>query len=372
MAMIFKESQYLSLTPIPLPIGTTMKSFYFWTAFIIALTVVSVTGCSNSSTPSGPTQGVYAEFGDLTQYSSAIALLKQTNMQLLLAVYPTDTGSSQLLDLLKTASSNGVQVRLWPMLAQNDGVWPDEDNVDLFSQEVDSLLSWLNANKVKTGWLIFDMEPPYALTMSMTTAAQQGGISSVLTLLMSSISPSTFSYAAQRFSDIIQTVHLQGWKVECVTYPLVLDDLVTGKQNIQMLFHIPVVGLPWDQVSFMVYESSFESLLGKDYGPSIIASYSNDAYRFYGNNAIVALGTIGKDPISGAQGYTGTTSLFNDISAARGEGIRHIEIYSLGEILAQSDPQAWLETSGIKPSVTAISQDVQTVRNLIQILDKGY
>ena len=349
-----------------------MKHFCFWTAFMAVLSFVLVTGCSSSSTQSGPTQGVYAEFGDLTQFSSAIPLLKQNNTQLLLAVYPTDTGSSQLLDLISSASSDGVQVRLWPMLTQENGLWPNEDNVDLFSQEVDGLLTWLDANKIRPGWLIFDMEPPYALTMSMTSAAQQGGVSSVLTLLMSSISPSTFSYAFQRFSDVIQAVHQKGWKVECVTYPLVLDDLVTGKQNIQMLFHIPVVGLPWDQVSFMVYESSFESLLGKYYGPSIIASYSKDAYKYYRDKAIVALGTIGIDPISGAQGYTDTASLFNDISAALGEGVRHIEIYSLGEILAQPDPQAWLATSGVKPSVTTISPDVLTVRNLIQSLDKGF
>ncbi len=349
-----------------------MKHFYFRIASLVAFSSLFMVGCTGGGTASGWTQGAYAEFGDLGSFSSAIPLLQQTGTRLLLAAYPTDTGSAQFLDLINKTASSGVSVRLWPMLAQADGVWPNEDNVDLFSQEVDGLLSWLGANHIRPGWLIFDMEPPYALTMSMTTAAQQGGISSVLSLLIASMSPSTYSYALQRFSDVIQAVHQKGWKVECVTYPLVLDDLAVGKQNIQMMFHIPVVGLPWDEVSFMVYQSSFKSLLGKDYGPSIIASYSEDAYKFYGNNAIVALGTIGKDPISGAQGYTDTASLFDDIAAALGEGVRHIEIYSLGEILSQPDPKAWLETSGIKPSVTAISSDVQSTRNLIQSLDKGF
>ncbi len=350
---------------------TVMRYLYLLAIPVFLLTGLFSAGCSNSSSMSGRTQGVYAEFGNFNDFSSAIPLLKQTGTQLLLAVYPSDIGSSQLLSILNEASANGVQVRLWPMLDQSNGVWPDEDNVDLFSQEINSLVSWLGDNRVTPGWLIFDMEPPYALTMSMTTAAQSGGVSSVISLLLSYISPSAYSYAFQHFSDVVQSAHQKGWKVECVTYPLVLDDLAAGKQNIQMLFHIPVTGLPWDQVSFMVYQSSFKALLGKYYGPAIVASYSKDAYKFYENNAVVALGVIGTDPISGAQGYTDTTGLFNDIAAALGKGIVHVEIYSLGEILAQPSPRTWLETSGIKPSEPALSSDVQSIRTLIQNLDRG-
>jgi len=348
-----------------------VRYFYLLSVLIFVFLWTPISGCSKSGSQSGWTQGTYAEFDNLSVFSSAIPLLKQTNTQLLLAVYPSDIGSSQFLNLLNKAFSNGVEVRLWPMLTQSEGLWPNEDNVDLFSQEVNNLISWLSSNNIKQGWLIFDMESPYALTMSMTTSAQTGGVTSVINLLTAYVDPSTYSYAFQRFSDVIQSLHQKGWKVECVTYPLVLDDLVVGKQNIQMLFHIPVTGLPWDQISFMVYQSSFRSLLGKYYGSSIIASYSKDAYRFYGNNAVVALGVIGNDPLSGEQGYTDTTELFDDISAALGEGIRHIEIYSLSEILVQQNPKSWLETSGIKPSETAISSAVQSIRTLIQSFDKS-
>lgn len=347
------------------------KILYLLTIFSFVLSGSIIAGCSRSGSQSRWSQSVYAEFDNLSKFSSAIPLLKQTNTGLILAVYPSDIGSSQFLGFLNHALSDGVAVRLWPMLTQSDGIWPDEDNVDLFSQEVISLISWLGSNNIKPGWLVIDMEPPYALTMSMTTAVQSGGISSVIDLLTAYVSPSTYTYAFQRFSELIQFVHKKGWKVECVTYPLVLDDLVTGRQNIQMLFHIPVTGLPWDQISFMVYQSSFRSLLGRYYGPSIVASYSKDAYKFYSNNAVIALGVIGNDPLSGVVGYTDTTGLFDDISAALGEGIEHIEIYSLSEILSQQTPGAWLETSGIKPSETIVSPDVQSIRTLIQDLDRS-
>jgi len=336
--------------------------------FIIAF----VSGCGNNRhTASKWTQGVYAEFGNLNAFSSALPLLKQTNTALMLGVYPDDIGSAKLLTLLNQASREGVMVKLWPMLPKNEGVWPNEDNVDSFSQEVKNLISWLNTNNIKNKWLIFDMEPPYALTISMSTAAKSGNGFSALSILIAYMSPTTYNYAYRGFEDLIQYVHKNGWKVEAVTYPLVLDDLVAGSSNLQMLFHIPIHGLDWDLVSFMVYQSSIKELLGKDYGSSIIASYSSDAHRFYGNNAVVALGVIGNDPISGIPGYTDTAGLFNDISAALGEGISHIEIYSLGEILSQSDPPAWLETSGIKPAVIPINSDVRNIRALIQGFAKG-
>lgn len=321
------------------------------------------------------TQGVYSEFGSFTV--SSFQLLQQTNTSLLLAVYPSGStysgqiGSSELLNVIHQTAQNGVGLRLWPMLAQADGVWPNEDNVDLFSQEVDSLLTWLNANKVKPGWLIFDLEPPYSLTVSMTTIAQTGNTFSALSLLISYMSPSTYRYALKRFTEIVESVHKNGWKVECVTYPLVLDDRYDSNSGMQVLFHIPVFGVPWDQVSFMVYQSSFKELLGKWFGPSLVASYAKDAYALYGDNAAIALGVVGNDPLSGIQGYTSPTQLFDDESAALGQGITHIEIYSLDEILSQNDPYAWLNTSNIKPGSFSVTTDVQSTRQLIQTFAKS-
>ncbi|MCL4467994.1 MAG: hypothetical protein M1591_03560 [Deltaproteobacteria bacterium] len=340
------------------------------------LSGIALCGCStHQSGTAARTQGVYSEFGSFK--TSSFQLLQQTNTALLLAVYPSGStysgqiGSSELLNVIHQAVQNGVSVRLWPMLSQADGVWPNEDNVDLFTQEVDSLLTWLNANKVKPGWLIFDLEPPYSLTMSMTTIAQTGNTFSALSLLISYMSPSTFRYALERFTELVESVHQKGWKVECVTYPLVLDDRYDSNSGMQVLFHIPVLGVPWDQISFMVYQSSFKSLLGKWFGPSLVASYAKDAYAMYDKNAVIALGVIGNDPLSGIQGYTSTTELFDDVSAALGQGITHIEIYSLDEILSQNDPYAWLNTSTIKPESFSVTTDVQSTRQLIQTFAKS-
>lgn len=343
---------------------------------LIIIFFILVAGCSTHNNSNGTgTQGVYYEFGNFT--ASSFQLLKQTNTSLLLAVYPSGStysdqiGSTELLNFINEATQNGVSIRLWPMLSQANGVWPDEDNVDLFSQEVDSLVTWLNANNVKPGWLIFDLEPPYSLTMSMTTIAQAGDTFSALDMLISNMSPSTYSYALTRFTEIVESVHKKGWKVECVTYPLVLDDRYDSNSGMQVLFHVPVIAVPWDQVSFMVYQSSFKSLLGKSFGPPIVASYAKDAYALYGGRAVIALGVIGNDPLSGAQGYTSTTELFNDISAALGQGITHIEVYSLNEILSQNDPYTWLNTSNIKPEIVPVTNDVQSVRQLIQTFAKN-
>jgi hypothetical protein len=343
---------------------------------LLLLSIILLCGCSaNNSSQDTRTQGVYSEFGDFT--TSSFQLLKQTNTSLLLAVYPssstysTQIGSPELLNIIGQAAQNHVSIRLWPMLSQADGVWANEDNVDLFSQEVNNLITWLNANNVKPGWLIFDLEPPYSLTMSMTTIAQTGNTFSALTMLISQMSPVTYRYALNRFIEIVESVHKKGWKVECVTYPLVLDDMYDSNSGMQMLFHIPVIGVPWDQVSFMVYQSSFKSLLGKWFGPSIVASYTKDAHDLYGSNAIIALGVIGDDPISGTQGYTSKTELFNDISAALGTGITHIEIYSLDEILSQNEPYTWLNTSNVKPEIVPVTADVQSTRQLIQTFAKG-
>lgn len=349
------------------------KGFFL---FLPVIMLALFSGCSSNSTAGRSwTQGVYAEFGSFT--ATSIKLLKQNDTSLLLAVYPTGStygmqiGSPELADALNQAAAGGVSVKLWPMLAVNDGVWPDEDNVDLFAQEVTGLLDWLDTQNITHGWLIFDLEPPYALTMSMTTAAQAGGVFSAISTLVSSMSPTAFRYALTKFSDLVSAVHARGWKVECVTYPLVLDDLYDGNSGMQMLFHIPVIGIPWDRVSFMVYQSSFRALLGASFGPPLVSSYAADARRLYGDDAAVALGVIGTDPISGAQGYTDTAGLFDDIGAALGRNIRHIEIYSLNEILEQPDPSSWLDTSSISPANIPLSSDVQSARTMIQGFARG-
>lgn len=341
------------------------------TCFIAILSLVTLASCNgNMTSKSSLTKGVYLEFGSFT--ASSLPLLEQTNTSLLLAVYPSGStysdriGSAELLNTLKEASNAGVSVRLWPMLSQVDGVWPDEDNVDAFALEINSLMTWLNANGVKPGWLVFDLEPPYSLTVSMTTAAKTGNSFSAISLLLSYMSPATFQYALARFTDIVKTVHNNGWKAECVTYPLVLDDRYDTNSAMQVLFHIPVIGIPWNQVSFMVYQSSFKELFGQSFGSAIVASYAQDAYKLYGNKAIIALGVIGTDPISGAQGYTTTAALDNDIAAALGEDIGHIEIYSLEEILMQPSPSTWLDTSAIKPEKVHVTADVESMRQLMQ------
>src|SRR5262245_55247050 len=108
---------------------------------------------------------------------------------------------------------------------------------------------------------------------------------------------------------------------------------------------VPVLGLAWDQASFMVYQSLIYDLTGEWHGPDVVASYTSSARDLFGDRGAVALGIVGSAGITPvALSYPDPDPLLADHAAARARSAAAVSIYSLDGLLQQEDPATWLDT----------------------------
>ncbi len=322
--------------------------------------------------------GLYAgELSPLPTVTAALGRMKQRGYSIMVAVPAAGFPSAELQRLLQQAAQQGVEVRLWPLLAEADGYWPNETNIATFAAQVRKILAWLKDNSLAAGAIIYDMEPAIAYSRALEKGFEQG-LSSTIELMKKHLDSAAHAKARAALKQSIREVQAAGLKAQCVTFPQVLDDLADGDGDLQDALDIPVHGLPWDEVSFMVYQTTYASSVGSWIGPDLVRRYAAEARKHFGQRATVALGVVGKHGVmsAGAKLYPDPATLAADIAAALWEKVGRVEIFSLDGVLAEAAPDAWLEAvDDVTPRQPASSSQadlvMRTMRGMDALLDAG-
>ncbi|MFM2153988.1 MAG: hypothetical protein RL199_2423, partial [Pseudomonadota bacterium] len=289
--------------------------------------------------------GVYSEFVSLGEARAALPALARHGLALYRRVMPSDVGSDELTALMREASMLGVCVRPWLVADTVDGYWLNEDNLDVFEREVDRLLAWRRSAGLDFDWLTLDLEPGWDYTHALLEAGAKPGaerFTAMLQLLASHVRPAEFERHRERLSALVEKVQASGLKVHAVTYPLVLDDATDGDDRLQDALDIPVRGVPWDEVSFMVYRSALALYSPGPFGPDLVGTYAAEARRQYGATAGLDMGVIGRDPVGGAEGYLTPDVLETDVGAVKAAGVDRLHLYALESALERTDAERWL------------------------------
>jgi hypothetical protein len=315
--------------------------------------------------------GVYSEFLSYGDVRAALPALARRGAALTLALPAARIGDADLAALLRDAAAAGVEVRAWLLLDRDQGYWPNETNLDVYGVAARRLLDWLTSDGLRVGALVFDMEPAYAYSEQLRAALAQG-YPAALALMRTHRDPAAFAQARAQLAALVGEVQARGVRATCVTYPQVVDDLDDGDDDLQDALDVPVRGIGWDELAFMVYQSTFAEAAHQWLGPGLIRSYGLSARQGFGERAVVALGTVGTAGIFDAAAtpaYTDPDTLAQDVGAARGAGITRVEVYSLDGMLALGGADRWLDATRAGPRTVGVAGTVGVVRGLARSLD---
>jgi hypothetical protein len=323
-----------------------------------------VTSTAEDSSGSEYYHAVWAEFLSFSDVEATLPLLSAHNIALHLAIEETDLSNPTLVDLLITAQTLGVEVRAWLLVPHEEGYWACEENADEFYNFTVEFIAWCDTHELNIEWIIIDLEPSWQLTHKLINNITDGNYLNALATVVSNINPGQFYNAAGSYQLLVDYAHTNGFKVHCVTYPIVLDDLEDDDVALQDALNIPVTPVGWDEISFMVYRSTYNELVGMgDLSSYLVYSYALDAYEYYGDSAAIDIGIV--DHL----GYE-KAMMDEDIDSCYQAYVNKIHVYSLDRMVATGELDTWLEfpttTSG---EVPAVSGYVTLMRLGIQIFD---
>ncbi|MBK8999361.1 MAG: hypothetical protein IPM35_26875 [Myxococcales bacterium] len=223
---------------------------------------------------------------------AALPALSASGLGIGLSLPSERLGDRAFARLTRNAAQAGVSVRVWPLLPRERGYWIGEANVEETRELLLALLDW----RAKRGgpvfeWVSFDLEPDYAYSESLRRAARRRP-DKVLGMLSEHVRPTRFAKARASLARSVQTLRRAGVSAHAVTYPLVLDQR-EGDTTLEDALSIPVSGIDWDEVSFMVYQTPFAQLIGAWLGPALVSSYAKTAVARFGARAGIDLGIVG-------------------------------------------------------------------------------
>ena len=333
----------------------------------LAMILALIWGCTDEKAPADTRTyrvGLYAaEQASLAEIRPALMDLAGHRMEIMVAVPEASFPSDQLVKLLQDAAAAGVEVRIWPLLPQSKGYWPNETNITSFAAYVDRILAWLQTRKLWAGAVVYDMEPAITYSKSIEKTYDKG-LGAVVALMKTHLDPAAHAKARATLTASIKRVQAAGLRAQCVTFPQVLDDLPDGDTSLQDMFDIPVSTVSWHEVSPMVYTTTFEEMSGGTFGPYVVYDYALRTVDAFGDAASIALG------VSGAMEDPGR--LAAEIAAAKAGGIERIQVYSYRGSLDHTGPAAWHQAFQAPAEVPPEENTTSLMSQFFEVLDMTY
>jgi hypothetical protein len=314
---------------------------------------------------------LWSEFLDRSAVTEQIDTLKTHGLSLFQNITSVEVArrDAKAANLFHQASCQGLEVRAWLTLPEQDGYWPNELNVDLFAEKVYDLANWIREAGWPIEWIVVDMEPDLDFLNALMEKLEQGDILGAIGLFIESHDPERYAQSKGKFTRMVEALQEMDFKVMVVTFPMVLDDLVDGDSSIQDALNTPVDGIPWDELSFMAYTTVFERFIPNDITPFLIKSYGRDALAAYGDKAALDLGVLGQGGITGGEGITEIQEFLAQVGVAKFVGLSRIHAYSLDGILGMENPEPWFEAFQTTPRDIGDQFTVNLLRGIIQLLD---
>jgi hypothetical protein len=339
---------------------------------LLAAVLALACGCGEPSggDPPGATErrfALWSEFLDDEEVRAQLPLLVEEKADLYLAIPAARIGDAALAELIGDADEAGVGVRAWLLLSEEDGYWPNEHNLAAMRAATTAFAEWRDEAALPVEWVIFDMEMSIERTRAIAATIEDDGPLAGLTMILDGEDAEAFATHREELATVVGDLQARGLRVMCVTYPTILDDGDDGDDQIQDRMDVPVVGVPWDEASFMVYQSLIHDLSGSWHGPDVIESYARTANELFAEAASVALGIVGTaavDPVDAP--YPDEATLLADVAAARAGGVDRVSVYSLDGVLEQADPGAWLDAD--REAEVPAPGDAEDLRGLVRTL----
>jgi hypothetical protein len=291
---------------------------------------------------------VWSEFLGFDELRSpaVLGLLRRFQVNLCLQVTAFEGLASVLRDYDDTS--------IWLLLPKEQGYWPSERNAELFASRVDELLRWADREQVRMPWLAVDLERPLWQAKLLDGAHGAGKLLAQTRVAAANLNRRRFARAQAIYRNMAEGAHHSGLKLLCAAHEYILDDLVAGASLMQDLHEAPVLAVPWDAISVMLYTS-----LGCD--RRWLYEVARDLrLRLADSVAGASIGLTGVGVLGSEPHYVGPAELAPDVAALKAAGVDDLAIYNLEGILDSGNPEAWFEmvlnTPPAVPPPTAASR----------------
>ncbi len=315
--------------------------------------------------------GVWAELMGDDEVAAALPEMASRGLRIGLHLPAERVGDAGFAALTRRAADLGVPVRLWPLLPREQGYWIGESNADPAAELLEAIVRWrAQPDGVVAEGVSIDLEPDYDYAEALR-AAQKLNPARWLGLLRSHIDPPAFERARGALGRAVDATRRSGLAMHAVTYPMVLDQR-RSSTVVEDAFDVPVSGIDWDEISFMVYQTGFAQQTGHWFGPALVYSYAREAIARFGERAGIDLGVIGNHGIGLDPGnrYPDPCALSADLAASLSAGIplERTRIYGLAGVLAEGGLDRWLSLSAVEPSAPDSDRAVDGLRNTVRAL----
>jgi hypothetical protein len=280
---------------------------------------------------------VFAELVPLPRLVGAAVLapLAARGVELIAAITPERSKDAETV--VRACRDAGVEVGIWPMLAERDGRWPNALNVGRFVPFAVELLDRLGTLGLLPDTLAVDLEPPLA----EVHRALRGDPRTAYAWAVRSPAPG----AVARYRELASCARSAGVRTLATAVPMVVAD--GSASGWQRALATPVDPIAFDTVSPLAYSSLFEGfsfgLVRRSDALALVEMVARAARRRFGARAGMALGCVGR----GLLGYEPTlrdvAELAADVGAARAAGVDDVAVYSVGGMLGRPPWERWLD-----------------------------
>lgn len=285
---------------------------------------------------------IWAEFMPYSWVQADLKRLAAHHLQINLAISLARPFDNTLKQFLRAAAAEGVPVGAWLLLDDQQGYWPNASNASLYCKEVARFVSWLETERLSIREVIVDMETPLMMSRLLKTHLLRG-LKLEYQRWLSLSNHLQFWEGVDHFRQLVRALRQAGLRAQVVTYPMIVHDLVAGQTAFQEFLQVPVTPVDWDQISLMVYRSSFQDLLPFAISADLVYRYFKLAKTVLPNTPVcAALGVIGSIGKVSEGGFQDPQALYQDLAAARAAGVTHAQLFSLDGMHQLGNPQDWL------------------------------
>lgn len=292
--------------------------------------------------------------------TGTLRLLSERGLQLLVAATPSTAGG--LPQVIERCREEKVAVGVWPMLHDSEGRWASALTARAFADYCREIEREIPAG----GTWVFDIEPPLAVTRSV----MQGSGSRIRDFFASQHRQEGEMLLRELALDLEE----KGWNTLAALPPMVLGDK-KGNQGWQWLLGTPAARLPFATLSAMCYSTLFEGysrgLFERKHSRELLYACAEMAARRWGNRASISIGCTGIGAIGDEKAYRNVQELTEDVSLVRAAGVEDIALFDLGGVLAQTNPEAWLDAFVGTPAAAQAPKRSKRSRLTMQTISGG-
>lgn len=271
-------------------------------------------------------------------------------------------------NLVREYGEENIDLCLWLLLPSELGYWPSERSVGFFSNYLDEVFDWASEEGLYFPWVGVDLETPIFQIERFREVSFWEKPSAVFRAGLSNLDVGRFENAVVEFSSLLDKIHDFGAKTLTAVNPLVINDTSTGDAFIQDLLEVPVFGIDWDRVSFMIYTSMLsgysKNLISSEESTTLLYNYLSEAVEKLQDRAAVSIGVTGTGALGDEPYYENPSELKPDVEASLAAGVKDISIFCIEGILKRGNPREWFDmVQNSKPRKPDSSLKVSLIRS---------